>query len=133
MQGETFPICAPSRTPTIPTVYLRYLRCMYTISLCLYADLRMIVPPRTPALGHKFFNKKLIRSSRRIDAAAAKNDAVTTWKCTVTDAYRRLQTLTDADSRCGVFAPSACDRVNPYPSVTRPQAWGDICIERDCD
>ena len=25
-----------------------------------------------------------------------------------------------ADSRCGAFAPSACDRVKPYPSVTGP-------------
>ena len=39
---------------------------------------------------------------------------------TLTDAYRRLPTLTDADSRCGAFAPSACDRANPYPSVTGP-------------
>ena len=55
-----------------------------------------------------------------MDAVAAKSDAVTAWKCTATDAYRRLPTLTDADSRCGAFAPSACDRVNPYPSVTGP-------------
>ena len=39
---------------------------------------------------------------------------------TLTYAYRRLPTLTDADSRCGAFAPSACARVNPYPSVTGP-------------
>ena len=62
---------------------------MYTISLCIYADSQMIWPPRTPALGHEFFNKKLIRSSRRMDAIAAKSDAVTAWKCTITDAYRR--------------------------------------------
>ena len=31
--------------------------------------------------------------------------------------HGRLPTLTDADSRCGAFATSACDRVNPYPSV----------------
>ena len=122
MQGEPFTVCAPSRTPTIFTVYVRCLRCMYTISLCIYADSRMIGPPRTPALGHEFFNKKLIRGSRRMDTVAAKRDAVTAWKCTATDTYRRLQTLTDADSRCGAFAPSTCDRVNPYPSVTGPLA-----------
>ena len=55
-----------------------------------------------------------------MDAVAAKSDAVTAWKCTITDAYRRLPALTGADSRCGAFAPSACDRVKPYPSVTGP-------------
>ena len=34
--------------------------------------------------------------------------------------HGRLPTLTDADSRCVAFAPSACDRVKPYPSVTGP-------------
>ena len=109
VQGAPFPVCAPSRTLTIPTVYVRCLRCTYTISLCIYADSRMIGPPRTTALGYEFFNKKLIRGSRRMDAVAAKSDAVTAWKCTITDDYRPLQTLTDADSRCGAFAPSACD------------------------
>ena len=33
---------------------------------------------------------------------------------TLTDAYRRWF------SQCGAFAPSACERVNPYPSVTGP-------------
>ena len=47
-----------------------------------------------------------------MDAVAAKSDEVTAYQC--------LQTLTDADSRCGAFAPSACDCVNPYPSVTGP-------------
>ena len=119
MQGEPFPVCAPSRTPTIPTVYVDAW-CMYTISLCIYPDSRMFVPPWTPALGHVFLNRKLIRSSRRMDAVAAKSDVVTFWKCAITDAYRPLQTLTDADSRCWAFPPSTCDCVNPYPSVTGP-------------
>ena len=120
MQGEPFLVYAPSRTPTIPTVYVRCPRCLYTISLCLYADSQMIGLPRTATLGHEFFNKKLIRDSRRMDAVAAKSDAVTAWKCTTTDACRRLRTLTDDDSRCVAFAPSTCDRVKPYPSVTGP-------------
>ena len=56
-----------------------------------------------------------------MDAVAAKSDAVTARKCTITDACRRFRTLTDADSRCVAFAPSACDRVKPYPSVTGPK------------
>ena len=120
VQGEPFLIYAPSRTPTIPMVYVRCPRFLYTISLCLYADSRMIGLPRTATLGHEFLNKKLIRGSRRMDAVAAKSDAVTAWKCTIMDACRRLRTLTDADSRCVAFAPSACDRVKPYPSVTGP-------------
>ena len=72
---------------------------MYTISLCIYADSRMIGPPRTPALGYEFLKKKLNRGSRGMDAVAGKSDAVTAWKCTATDAYRRLQTLTDAYRR----------------------------------
>ena len=80
----------------------------------------MIGLSRIATLGHEFLNKKLIRGSRRMDAATAKSDAVTAWKCTITDACRRLRTLTDADSRCVAFAPSACDRVKPYPSVTGP-------------
>ena len=79
MQGEPFLVYAPSRTPTIPTVYVRCPRCLYTISLCLYADSRMIGLPRTATLGHEFLNKKLIRGSRRMDAVAAKSDAVTAW------------------------------------------------------
>ena len=63
-----------------------------------------------------------------MDAVVAESDAVTAWKCTFTDAYRRLQTLTDADSRCGAFAPSACDRVNPYPGVTGPLKI-DFCLK----
>ena len=116
VQGEPFPFRASSRTPTIPK------RCMYdaygvhhlAVSLRRFTDARA---PRTPVLGHEFLNK-FIRSSRRIDALAAKSDAVTAWKYTITDAYRLLPTLTGADSRCGAFAPFACDRVFPYPSVT---------------
>ena len=59
-------------------------------------------------------------SSPRMDAFAAKSDVVTPWKFTITDTYRRLPTLTGADSRCGALAPSACDCVNPYPSVPGP-------------
>ena len=117
VQGEPFPVCAPSRTPTIPTVYVRCLRCMYTISLCIYADSRMIGPPRTPALGYEFFNKKLIRGSRRMDAVAAKSDVVTAWKCTATDAYRRLQTLTDAYRRWFPVRGFCSFRVWPCQSV----------------
>ena len=63
---------------------------MYTISLCTYVDSRMIGPPRTLALGHKFLNKKLIRSSRRMDAVAAKSDAPGNVRSrTLTDAYGR--------------------------------------------
>ena len=187
MQGEPFLVYAPSRTPTIPTVYVRCPRCLYTISLCIYAalihgwlynsveqhrdsvcqcrssalergagwaisclrsvahahdtygvctmstvfvhhlavylccaDSRMIEILRTATLGNEFFNKKLIRCSRRMDAVAVKSDAVAPWKCTITDACRRLRTLKDADSRCVAFAPSACDHVKPYPSVTGP-------------
>ena len=82
------------------TVFIHHL----TISLCLYADSRMIGLPRTATLGHEFLNKELIRGTRRMDALAAKSDAVIT-----------LPVLTGADSRCGAFAPSACDRVKPYP------------------
>ena len=120
MQGEPLLVYAPSRTPTILTVYVRCPWCLYTISLCLYADSRMIGLPRTAALGHEFLNKKLIHGSRRMDAVAAKSDAVTAWKCTIKDACRRFRTLTDANSRYVAFAPSACDRVKPYPSVTGP-------------
>ena len=37
--------------------------------------------------------------------------------------HGRLPTLTDADSRCVAFAPSACDRGKPYPSVTGPYSY----------
>ena len=90
---------------------------MYTISLCIYADSRMIGPPRTPALGYEFLNKKLIRGSRRMDAVAAKSDAVTAWKCTATDAYRRLQTLTDAYRRWFPVRGFCSFRVWPCQSV----------------
>ena len=132
MQGEPFLVYAPSRTPTIPTVYVRCPRFLYTISLCLYADSRMIWLPRTATLGHEFLNKKLIRGSRRMEAVAAKSDAVTAWKCTIMDACRRLRTLTDADSRCVAFAPSACDRVKPYPSVTGPSTMVTIQATNAC-
>ena len=90
---------------------------MYIISLCIYADSRMIGPPRTPALGYEFLNKKLIRGSRRIDAVAAKSDAVTAWKCTATDAYLRLQTLTDAYWRWFPVRGFCSFRVWPCQSV----------------
>ena len=137
VQGAPFPVCAPSRTLTIPTVYVRCLRCTYTISLCIYADSRMIGPPRTTALGYEFFNKKLIRGSRRMDAVAAKSDAVTAWKCTITDDYRPLQTLTDADSRCGAFAHSACDwafrqffYTSAYAAAPYAVVWQPHTIQR---
>ena len=130
--GELFLVYAPSRTPTIPTVYVRCPRCMYTISRCRCADSRMIGLPRIATLGHEFLNKMLIRGSRRMDAVAAKSDAVTAWKCTITDAYRRLPALTGADSRCGAFAPSACDRVKPYPSVTGPLPLAMI-LQSNCN
>ena len=90
---------------------------MYTISLCIYADSRMIGPPRTPALGYEFLNKKLIRGSRRMDAVAAKSDALTAWKCTATDAYWRLQTLTDAYRRWFPVRGFCSFRVWPCQSV----------------
>ena len=38
-----------------------------------------------------------------MSAVAAKSDAVTAWKCTITDTYRRSQTLTDADHDAGLL------------------------------
>ena len=77
-----YKVCAPLCKPTIPTVYLRCLLCMHTISLFLHADSQMIGPPQTPVLGNKLFNNKLIRSSQEMDALAAKSDAVTAWEFT---------------------------------------------------
>ena len=104
---------------------------MYTILLCIYADSRMIGPPRTPALGYEFLNKKLIRGSRRMDAVAAKSDAVTAWKCTATDAYRRLQTLTDAYRRWFPVRGFCSFRVWPCQSV--PQCdWAFTTLNYFC-
>ena len=46
--------------------------------------------------------------------------------------HGRLPTLTDADSRCVALAPSACDRVKPYPSVTGPLQYkmATICTTK---
>ena len=61
----------------------------------------MIGLPQTPALGQEFFNKRMIRNSRRMVVVAAKNDAVTIWKCTITIAYQRLRALI---SGAGLFS-----------------------------
>ena len=127
VQGEPFLVYAPSRTPTIPTVYVRCPRCIYTISLCLWADSRMISLPRTATLGHEFLNKKLIRGSRRMHAVATKSDAVTAWKCTITDAYRRWPTLTGAYGRWFPVRGFCSFRV--WPCQTVPQCdWAFRCI-----
>ena len=68
-------------------------------------------------IGYEFLNKKLIRGSRRMDAVAAKSDAVIAWKCTATDAYRRLQTLTDAYRRWFPVRGFCSFRVWPCQSV----------------
>ena len=103
-----------------------------TISLCIYADSRMIGPPRTPALGYEFLNKKLIRGRRRMDAVAAKSDAVTAWKCTATDAYLRLQTLTDAYRRWFPVRGFCSFRVWPCQSVPQCDWAFRSCAQFSC-
>ena len=99
---------------------------MYTILRCLCADSRVIGLPRTATLGHEFLNKKLIRGSRRMDAVAAKSDAVTAWKCTITDAYRRLPTLTGAYGRW--FPVRGFCSFRMWPCQTVPQCdWAFRC------
>ena len=72
----------------------------------------MIGLPRTATHGHEFLNKKLIRGDRLEMYDHGRLPMIT-------DAYGRLRAL-GADSQCGAFAPSACDRVKPYPNVTGP-------------
>ena len=111
----------------------RYLRCMYdaygacTPSRCVSTLIHGWLGPRGhPRFATNFWTRSWFAAA---DGWTRLPRKVTRWPPgnvrprTPSDAYRRLPTLTDADSRCGAFAPSACDRVNPYPSVTGPLPW----------